>query len=331
MSVETIVAELHRLRETQSEREVMGATAATSSLVVYGSESAAWRGISKAAQRIAIAHGARLLLVANGAAGEARVCTFCGGENEATICCEEITLPVDPRTPASTLADVEELILPGLPCYLWWNGGQLDGRLFAGLRGLAKRVVVDTSFVDADAHGLVELDRVLSRERHAQLWDLGWMRTAPWREMAARLFDAPERISELGRLERIEIESGARTEAALLVGWLGTQLGYAVAKEPGQFTTPSGGGVRFTYVHNGAAGEVRALRLCTPGATYAASIDREGTSVCLSVDSATEQRRRCEPLAAHTLEQLVSEALYGLGGGSAFAAALALAARIVAP
>jgi|SRR5579872_33481 len=329
MSVETIVAELHRLRETQSEREVMSATAATSSLIVYCDDAQAWDGITDSARQIAIAHGARLLLLdATGLNHGEHVCAFCSREGTDTICCEQVTLPLVTRDHAMILADVEDLLLPGLPAYLWWSCRRLDDGLFPRLRALAKRVVVDTS-LDGNGHGLLELERALSREPHAGLRDLAWLRGASWREMAARFFDDPRRVDELERLEKIELQSGTPAEAALLAAWIGVQLGYTATRKSRQLTTPTGRQVTFTYTRRGKPGEICALFLRVGRVTYSAVAESDGHVVNLCRESPDEHRGRCEPMIRSSLEMSVSEALYGPGGDGGFTPALGLAACLV--
>ncbi|TAM56326.1 hypothetical protein EPN52_14525 [bacterium] len=329
MSVETIVAELHRLRETQSEGRVMGATASTSTLVVCAAGAGELAVLSESARRMAIAHGARLLLLDAGAGGSAaRVCAFCGRAGGETVCCEEIALPIDAGRPASVIADVEELALPGLPCYLWWVGGELDGALLRGLGALARRIVVDTSRCSDPAASLVALDAILSRQPHAQLWDLAWLRVAPWREMAARLFDDPTRAGALTHIEAIEVESGSLAEAALLAAWIGVQLNYEISEPARSFRTGSGATVTFSHLSGGAPGEVRMVRLHAAGATYSAHVEGD-CGVRLSVESEGERRSRCEPMLERSLEDVVAGALFGLGGDPGFSRALGLTARLL--
>ncbi|TAM76951.1 hypothetical protein EPN44_04155 [bacterium] len=328
MSVDTIVAELHRLRGTQSEHEVMGATASTSTLIVYAGDPEAFSEATGPARKMAIAHGARLLLLdASGRSREARVCAFCGRAGSETICCEEITLPIDPSRSGVAVADVEELLLPGLPSYLWWSDGRVETPLFRGLHALAKHIVVDTSLAADPTVALIELDRMLSHDPHAYLWDIAWLRNAPWREMAARLFDDPERAAALARLEAIEIEGGSLGEAALMAGWIGAQLGYTVPERSHHLRTATG--ARVSFAHRGTPQPVCAVRLRTDTLTFSASLEGSA-SVCLSMESAQEQRSRCEPLMARALDDLVREALYGIGADPAFPQALALAAGLVA-
>ncbi|TAM87746.1 hypothetical protein EPN42_10665, partial [bacterium] len=201
--------------------------------------------------------------------------------------------------------------------------------LFRGLRALTKRIVVDTALAGDAAAGLVALDRMLSRQPHPYLWDLAWLRDAPWREMAARLFDAPERAAALERLEAIEIVGGSIGEAALMAGWIGVQLGYTVPEHARCLRTAAGADVSFAHHRESTQDAVRSIRLRTDVLTFSASLEGKG-GVCLSVESPKEQRSRCEPLMARTLDVLVREALYGLGADPAFPQALTLAARLAA-
>jgi glucose-6-phosphate dehydrogenase assembly protein OpcA len=63
--------------------------------------------------------------------------------------------------------------------------------------------------------------------------DLAWARLTPWRELIAQFFDAPAMLAHLDTIERVVIEVETRTgepvdrtQALLLVGWLGSRLGW---------------------------------------------------------------------------------------------------------
>ena len=63
------------------------------------------------------------------------------------------------------------------------------------------------------------------------LADLNWTRLKGLRSAVAQFFDAPDAQAALGSLDALEITHapGARTQALLLAGWLGVQLGWRVA------------------------------------------------------------------------------------------------------
>src|SRR5439155_549401 len=57
----------------------------------------------------------------------------------------------------------------------------------------------------------------------AGLADLGWVRTNPWREAIAALFDGPRQRKALDHLVGLEV-TGLPNQAALLAGWLRSRL-----------------------------------------------------------------------------------------------------------
>jgi glucose-6-phosphate dehydrogenase assembly protein OpcA len=66
--------------------------------------------------------------------------------------------------------------------------------------------------------------------------DLSWARLTPWRELIAQFFDAPAMLPHLEVIERVVVEYEARageaidrTQALMLVGWLGSRLGWRAA------------------------------------------------------------------------------------------------------
>ena len=83
------------------------------------------------------------------------------------------------------------------------------------------------------------------------LADLNWTRLTGLRAAVAQFFDAPDAQAALGSLDALEITHapGARTQALLLAGWLGVQLGWEVSGgspwQPAGFRAqgrPGGGG-----------------------------------------------------------------------------------------
>jgi glucose-6-phosphate dehydrogenase assembly protein OpcA len=87
-------------------------------------------------------------------------------------------------------------------------------------------------------------DVVRSESRNYNVNDLNWGRLTVWREMLADLFDDPQRLPLLEHVTSVKIVYGAEdtyeridrtrgpaaARAALLVGWLGSRLGW----EPGE-------------------------------------------------------------------------------------------------
>ncbi len=158
------------------------------------------------------------------------------------VCCEQIT--IEARGPAVTRVPgtVLPLLVPDVPVMLWWPRGEpFDSPIFARMCDLADRIIVDSASFAAPEAGLPRLAALLA-ERKA-ISDLTWARLTPWRELIAQFFDAPAMLPHLDAIERVTVEVemregelADRTQAFLLVGWLGARLGWrpaALAKADG--------------------------------------------------------------------------------------------------
>jgi glucose-6-phosphate dehydrogenase assembly protein OpcA len=157
------------------------------------------------------------------------------GPGRPQVCCEQITIEARGPAVARVPGTVLPLLAPDVPVMLWWPRGEPFGSpLFARMCDLADRVIVDSASFAAPEAGLPLLAALVA-ERTA-VSDLAWARLTPWRELIAQFFDAPAMLPHLDELERvtIEVEAGAgqpadRTQALLLVGWLGARLGWRPA------------------------------------------------------------------------------------------------------
>jgi len=118
-----------------------------------------------------------------------------------------------------TIAD--PLVVTDLPTLLWSPHGHHE--IVADLMPLAQAVLLD-SVVEPDAREAVE--RAFELTGQAYVVDLAWLRSTPWRERVAAMFDPPAMRRELGRLSSVSVRHHAASTAAatLLVGWLGSRL-----------------------------------------------------------------------------------------------------------
>ena len=118
---------------------------------------------------------------------------------------------------------VDPLVITDLTTLVWAPHGHW--RAVDALRELSQSVLLDSA-EDPDVAGALRRAQRLLAGRYVV--DLAWLRSAPWRERIAMLFDPPaqrERLHEITALRiRNAPESGA---AALLVcGWLRSRLGW---------------------------------------------------------------------------------------------------------
>ena len=145
------------------------------------------------------------------------------------LCFERVQLTARGATALHLASVAEPLLISNLPVFVWWLGRAPGSR--DPLLELCDRLIVDSAdFPDAPA-GLSALDAcVAAAESRLELGDLGWRRSAPWRQLIAQFFDPPDARAYQRMITQVEIEyvpMPSRTVGAaplLLVGWLASRL-----------------------------------------------------------------------------------------------------------
>jgi glucose-6-phosphate dehydrogenase assembly protein OpcA len=118
---------------------------------------------------------------------------------------------------------VDPLVITDLTTVVWAPHGHWQA--VDALRDLSQCVLLD-SVEDPDVAGALRRAERLLAERYVV--DLAWLRSTPWRERIATLFNQPSRRWLLEEITQLRIrnvaESGA--SALLLCGWLTSRLGW---------------------------------------------------------------------------------------------------------
>lgn len=135
---------------------------------------------------------------------------------------------------------VDPLVVTDLATVVWSPHGHpeaVDALTIApaGATPIAQVVLLDS----IDEPDPVEaLHRVFALQQRSAVVDLAWLRSTPWRERVAAVFDPPARRRELRLLREVEVRArpGSETVALLLLGWLCAQLGWT----PGSLTRHDG-------------------------------------------------------------------------------------------
>jgi len=145
----------------------------------------------------------------------ARVSSTCWAGPGHEVCTERIAIR---GARAALPSAVISLLVADLPVFVWWRGDlPAEGDAVLGdMVDMATRMIVDS-----DEAGLEAVARLAAM--CAGLADLGWARTAPWREAIAALFDGRSQRRALDHLIGAEVK-GPANQAALLVGWLRSRL-----------------------------------------------------------------------------------------------------------
>jgi glucose-6-phosphate dehydrogenase assembly protein OpcA len=192
---------------------------------------------------------------------------------------------------------VDPLVVTDLATVVWSPHGHVDAvdavtTAAPGCSPLAQVVLLDSVDVPDAAEALHRVNELSGR---TAVVDLAWLRSAPWRERVAAVFDPPARRRELRLLREVDVHArpGSETAALLLLGWLCAQLGWA----PAPLTSHGDG---FMGRVRSSSGEVtlrirHAVHLTVPGldGISMTTDDRATTSLTRGVGGLTE--RRTEP------------------------------------
>jgi glucose-6-phosphate dehydrogenase assembly protein OpcA len=158
---------------------------------------------------------------------------------------EEVEIDMGPKHLEHLETIIDPVVVDELPTMLWSPHGHDE----------AVAAVLDlTDVILLDSADLLEppeaFERATSLLRSAYVVDLAWLRTTPWRERIAALFDPPQRRTALGQISRVVIRhrEGSEVSALLLGGWLCSRLrwsseGVPVDLEPADQDAPGLAGV----------------------------------------------------------------------------------------
>lgn len=206
-------------------------------LLVWVEDEADGRNVLLIVQQLAGKHPIRaIVLNASETASEEHVSAWvghgCEGPAGEAVCSEQIILRADQHASELLVSAVRGLLVSDLPVYLWWRSGSAFGNpVFAGLRKLADRIVVDSTLLGDGAAALDTLRRLVQAQPGAPtVRDVNWQRTEPWRTAIAACFDDDDILALLPRLNRCGItyasagEASASARSLLLYGWLASRF-----------------------------------------------------------------------------------------------------------
>jgi glucose-6-phosphate dehydrogenase assembly protein OpcA len=170
---------------------------------------------------------------------DADATAVCSLEGSRSVCSERVRLYASGHVCARVGSAVEALLVPELPTSLVWLGPlHVDDPIFEALAASASRIVLDTEYTSLSSL-LQVTDWTRRAPERPHVADLAWTRLAPWQEMCARFFDEPRLREHANRVTRVTLKQASApktplgSEGALLLGWLGTRLGWKVSRLAG--------------------------------------------------------------------------------------------------
>jgi glucose-6-phosphate dehydrogenase assembly protein OpcA len=196
-----------------------------------------------------------------------------------------------------TIAD--PLVVTDLPTLLWSPHGHAEA--VDALLSLAQATLLD-SIEEPDrsqAGQRAAIDRACALSGQVYVVDLAWLRSTPWRERVATVFDPSPMRRELHDLNAVTVRHhrDSRVAAMLLVGWLASRLGWSLARS--EVAAEDGDGMLYTGAQ-ATGGEVRlalepAPELQVPGLAGVELGSAAGLRVRLDREPGGLRARRRDP------------------------------------
>jgi glucose-6-phosphate dehydrogenase assembly protein OpcA len=223
-------------RELKNLWEASGGTKSRASLVnlvVYCEGTEALQSNTSLISEFTQDHACRAILVANEpAAPEPRIQAWINAHchlpraGAKQVCCEQITFLIgrgSPKLLANTLfANLDS----DLPLYLWWQS-DFQPPFDESLLTWVDRLIFDSSTWDQPTEDFARLGSLLADASMRLVpCDLDWTRSLHLRQAIAQMFDHPENLAQIPRLNRLSIVHGPghRSTALLLLAWISAQL-----------------------------------------------------------------------------------------------------------
>lgn len=241
----------------------------------------------------------------------------------------------DPNPLPSLLASLAKA---DQPRFLWWRGTPpYQESWFRQLIESQQRIIFDSggygvlrrpmgNVKDVKAN-LQHIHQLINDPYHQELVfsDLNWGRVQAWREWLAGLFDSPDRLAELARLQKIEIVSWAQARditpslhALYIAGWLTHQLRLKItghieqsANEEGQSATLLGrnGPIQIDFRYQAARHDELTARLARvsfigPGYRWSVERNEENAGVLQRSFTSDEPVGNAKPSPCLELKQL---------------------------
>jgi glucose-6-phosphate dehydrogenase assembly protein OpcA len=163
------------------------------------------------------------------------------------VCCEQIMIRALGDAVKELASILAPLTIPDLPTFVWWRAPLTQKPPFEDLLEFADRTIVDTALDHNE--NLRDVAQILIRNiPECALTDLNWARLTIWRELVARLFDAPDAKHQLREINQIEIsaERPFSFRPLFLASWFGSRLRWKVSSK----VQKHGTNVQFQCVNN---------------------------------------------------------------------------------
>jgi glucose-6-phosphate dehydrogenase assembly protein OpcA len=154
------------------------------------------------------------------------------GPGEFALLRETVVVKLGDRHLDDLFTIADPLVVTDLPTLLWSPHGHPEA--VDALLSLAQATLLD-SIEQPDrspAGQRAAIDRAYELSQKVYVVDLAWLRSTPWRERVATVFDPIPMRRELHNLNAVKVRHhpDSRVAALLLVGWLASRLGWSLQR-----------------------------------------------------------------------------------------------------
>lgn len=159
-------------------------------------------------------------------------CHLGGPGSAKQVCCEQISFLLEGDSRGLIANLVFSHLDSDLPLYLWWRA-RFSEILDTQLLARVDRLIFDSQTCSNPKGRFHHSLALLAREKPRLIFcDLNWTRTLYLRQALAQLFDHPDNLALLGKIEAVSITHSPpfRCTALLLAGWLTAQLNLKIEK-----------------------------------------------------------------------------------------------------
>jgi glucose-6-phosphate dehydrogenase assembly protein OpcA len=254
-------------------------------------------------------------------------------EGHKSVCSEQVSFVLE----GGNMGQVRNIVFAhldsDLPLVCWWQGdltGNFDERFYS---------VMDLLFVDSatwkdPACDFAKLkDAQSERTAKFRVYDLAWLRSHLFRTAIASCFADAAALSELRKLQRLEISHCPknRMSALLLVAWLGVRLDCSleVSEDRFRLLQPGGDPIQVSLEEAKGSEALQSVVLRSEDAVFTVSRACGASYVCTGVIIGGHQHEQMLPADLVTDAALVSEQLSRLGGQSLYHQVLPMLTRML--
>jgi len=171
-------------------------------------------------------------------------CHVSGGSKQ--VCCEQLSFLLEGDSRGLIPNLVFSHLDSDLPFYLWWRA-KFSEMLDAQFLSRVDRLIFDSQNCSSPKSGFHQrLAQIAAEKPRLILCDLNWTRTLYLRQALAQIFDHPDHLAQLEKIESVTLTHSPlyRCTAVLLAGWLVAQLHWKIEKiSPNAFGYSSTSGV----------------------------------------------------------------------------------------